>query len=219
MAANDKDFWAGLDISKLPSSGVAARDIGCVFFYTGIECLHGHVAPRYAKGGRCVACAHASAERDRLANWTGKKGAARAHLIRSLASIDGHRVYVPEKPCVNGHYLRWTGSNNCVECDKENRVKYAESRREARLKKKYGITNSEYSELAKEQGGKCKICTQYPVNDQPLHVDHCHKSGAVRGLLCSRCNQAIGLLCEDVSLFMAAAEYIKQARQTKVVAG
>jgi hypothetical protein len=45
------------------------------------------------------------------------------------------------------------------------------------------------------------------------HVDHCHSTGKVRGLLCQKCNQAIGLLRESESLFFKAAEYIKERNE------
>ena len=57
----------------------------------------------------------------------------------------------------------------------------------ARIEKVYGITAADYDELLKLQGGKCAICRRRPKSKR-LAVDHSHKTGEVRGLLCSRCN-------------------------------
>ena len=57
------------------------------------------------------------------------------------------------------------------------------------LKKKYGVGLAEYNSLWKQQGGKCLICEQ----TKPLVVDHDHATGAIRGLLCQKCNVALAL--------------------------
>ena len=57
--------------------------------------------------------------------------------------------------------------------------------------RKYKITPAQYAEMAAEQAGVCKICRQ-GNGPRRLAVDHCHATGAVRGLLCSACNYAVG---------------------------
>lgn len=212
-ATNDNVFWHDLPIEKLPGSAAKAKEIGCSFFYTGIECVHGHLAPKYTAGGRCVVCTHESAERDRKRNWVGKKGAARAHLVRAIALLDGKKTYVPDAPCKNGHSLRWTGTNNCVECEQEKKAGYSEKRREQRLVKKYGMTNEDYCAMVDAQMGACLICEEVQVDRTSFHVDHCHGSGKVRGLLCQQCNQAIGLLRDDVKIITAAARYVEMHKE------
>ena len=89
-----------------------------------------------------------------------------------------------------------------------------ESRREAHLKHRYGITTAEYNELLAKQRGVCAICAKPPGGEQPHHwrnklaVDHCHDSGKVRGLLCNDCNAGIGHLGTE-SAALAAARYLK----------
>lgn len=86
------------------------------------------------------------------------------------------------------------------------------------LKKRFGITLEDYNQMMAEQKGVCKICG-FPETKldhrtkQPrrLAVDHCHKTGRVRALLCSDCNTAIGLLKEDVELMRKAIEYVSAA--------
>jgi hypothetical protein len=53
-----------------------------------------------------------------------------------------------------------------------------------------GVTDAEYDRLLAAQGGGCAICGN-PPKTRRLHVDHDHKTGRVRGLLCHRCNRAL----------------------------
>ena len=79
------------------------------------------------------------------------------------------------------------------------------------LKRKYGITLGQYEELKLMQDNKCAIC-KTPSNECSkgiLFVDHNHNTGKVRGLLCNKCNAAIGLLNENILLFEAAKSYLK----------
>ena len=71
---------------------------------------------------------------------------------------------------------------------------------------KYGITPEAFREMVQKQDGRCAICEK---EVKKFHVDHSHKNGKVRGLLCSACNVGIGLLQDDPSLLLNAAEYIK----------
>ena len=77
------------------------------------------------------------------------------------------------------------------------------TKREGILKRKYGLTNNDYDQLVAVQHGLCALCgvtpqvRRYGTAGQEwtaLHVDHCHESGRVRGLLCHRCNSMLGWL-------------------------
>jgi len=92
-----------------------------------------------------------------------------------------------------------------------------EDRRWARLLRSHGITRAEYEELYRKQKGQCPICERAlptgivrkgEVGLRP-HVDHCHVTGKVRGILCGPCNQALGLLDEDRARFARAARYLR----------
>jgi hypothetical protein len=61
-----------------------------------------------------------------------------------------------------------------------------------RLKSTYGITPAEYDDMLNSQKGRCAACGSLPRNGRPLCVDHCHKTGIVRGLLCDHCNIVAG---------------------------
>lgn len=81
------------------------------------------------------------------------------------------------------------------------------------LLKRYGITPSQYDEMAKLQGNVCAICKKpETLFNGKLHVDHCHLTGKVRALLCSQCNTGIGKFNDDVTALRNAAEYIEKFR-------
>lgn len=89
-----------------------------------------------------------------------------------------------------------------------------EAQRHYGLKRYYGIDLAKYQEMLLAQNGVCGICKKPEtsvVNGKikPLAVDHCHNSEKIRGLLCARCNQAIGLLNEDVNILSSAIEYLR----------
>ena len=90
------------------------------------------------------------------------------------------------------------------------RVRYG-SARDAYLRRTYGITQVEEQALHADQLGCCKICgiEEKYTSGQKLCVDHDHDSGAVRGLLCSKCNAAIGLLQDSSEFTIKATTYLQ----------
>ncbi len=80
---------------------------------------------------------------------------------------------------------------------------------------KYGVTIEWYEQKLAEQGGACALCGHVPPPDgikaaSRLHVDHNHKTGITRDLLCTRCNMGVGYFMEDPALMRRAAEYIER---------
>jgi hypothetical protein len=80
--------------------------------------------------------------------------------------------------------------------------------RRGTLRRKFGITPERYEELLEAQGGVCAICQKPCSSGRRLAVDHDHEAGIVRGLLCRRCNTAIGLLGDDAVSLLRAAGYL-----------
>src|SRR5690606_5587543 len=78
----------------------------------------------------------------------------------------------------------------------------------ASLLREYGITLDDYFAMLERQGGVCAICHQECQTRNSLAVDHCHETGRVRGLLCNRCNRALGLLRDDPEVIRRAASYL-----------
>ena len=81
--------------------------------------------------------------------------------------------------------------------------------RDFRLKKNYGIGIEDYEKMYSEQGGRCAICEHLePV----LAVDHDHRTGKVRQLLCGKCNAGIGMLKDSLDVVLSAAAYLEKHR-------
>jgi hypothetical protein len=80
--------------------------------------------------------------------------------------------------------------------------------RELYLKRTYGLTLQEYEEQLAHQRGVCAICQRSPKEKTLLRVDHCHKTQAIRGLLCDTCNRGIGYFQDDAKALRRAADYV-----------
>ena len=121
--------------------------------------------------------------------------------------------------------MKWgiTKPNKCKRCwNKDQRVYRAKNKKKFReydkrrpesilewkLKNRFGITLEEYQRLFDLQLGGCAICKQ-PEKDQNLAVDHDHVTGRVRGLLCRKCNIALGMLKEDEDIIWNLLDYLK----------
>lgn len=87
------------------------------------------------------------------------------------------------------------------------------SQRRAVTLARYGLTHAEYQRLLEKQGGGCAICRSNDPHhwSRRFQVDHDHKTGAVRGLLCSGCNGGLGLFKDDLERLRAAIHYIASA--------
>lgn len=79
-------------------------------------------------------------------------------------------------------------------------------RRDRHYKIKYGISLEEYNIMLELRNSKCEICNK----EKKLYVDHCHKTGKIRGLLCSSCNTAIGLLEDDIERLTNSINYLQK---------
>lgn len=84
------------------------------------------------------------------------------------------------------------------------------SKRERDLKRLYGITLIEYNSMLLKQNHSCKICSAEHNEEKYLHVDHCHTTGKVRGLLCTKCNTGLGLFNENALLLHKAVSYLEE---------
>jgi len=92
----------------------------------------------------------------------------------------------------------------------------------AYLKRNYGITWNDYTVMLDRQHGVCAICCREgfvmgPSHKVKLVVDHCHRTGRIRGLLCHNCNRALGLLQDNTEAIGRARRYLEGA--TTIPAG
>lgn len=85
------------------------------------------------------------------------------------------------------------------------------------LRRSFGIDRSEYVRMLEEQGGVCAICRlpESDSNRSRLAVDHDHSSGAIRGLLCRRCNTALGLMGDCAERLEMAARYLRRTASVR----
>jgi len=78
------------------------------------------------------------------------------------------------------------------------------------MKSTFNLTVEDYNILFDKQQGNCAICKRHQTEfKKRLAIDHCHKTNKIRGLLCSSCNTAIGLLKDDVESLSSAIDYLK----------
>jgi hypothetical protein len=77
---------------------------------------------------------------------------------------------------------------------------------------RYGITFQQYEKMRWDQNGLCAICgrPQRKAKENRLHIDHDHKTGVVRGLLCRGCNMGLGHFEDDIERLESAIRYLKQ---------
>lgn len=83
------------------------------------------------------------------------------------------------------------------------------SKKNAALMKAYGITVEQFEAMAEAQAGLCGICAKKLDMGFNTHVDHCHETGAVRGILCNGCNVALGLFQDSADMLARAVSYLK----------
>jgi Recombination endonuclease VII len=117
------------------------------------------------------------------------------------------------KPCrVAQERRRYERDRDTILAKRRGTNRWARRDRWRALERKYGLTQHDYETLFVAQRGCCAICELRP---RRLHVDHCHGSGSVRGLLCSNCNFAIGELGDDPERCEAAARYLERASEAR----
>lgn len=76
--------------------------------------------------------------------------------------------------------------------------------------KRYGLTPQQYDRMIHDAGVRCAICFQAESPDEPLHIDHDHRTGAVRGILCRMCNMMLGFAKDDLVRLERAIAYLRR---------
>lgn len=107
--------------------------------------------------------------------------------------------------------------SRCVDCHRKwSRQWHAKNPKRAkhlmrkyRLKNNFGLTVERYEEMLRGQNERCAICKEHKDSfDKAFAVDHCHKTGRIRGLLCSNCNAGVGFFRDDPKNLVWAIEYL-----------
>jgi hypothetical protein len=174
-----------IGISKAKSKA-EAKALGLRRYFTGIQCIHGHISERNVASGMCLTCA-ASYRRD---------------LLKSNPALrvkNGRRT--PEQKKQHAEYMRKRNAEN------------PDITRSINLKNNYGISQHDYDLILTSQGGVCAICMVAKIGNSKhvnLFVDHCHESTTVRGLLCHNCNAMLGHAKDNPSVLRSAADYLER---------
>jgi len=116
------------------------------------------------------------------------------------------------KACSAKRLQKWRSKNpqKVKEGIKRNYDNDKDAYRNRSLIYKYNITLEDYNIMLNNQKGLCRVCGIDRMNlRKNLSVDHCHKTGKVRGLLCERCNTALGLLKEDIKIMRNLINYME----------
>lgn len=109
---------------------------------------------------------------------------------------------------------------DCKSCNKKKCVEWARKNKDKRkyimLKHATGLTKEQYIKLLQLQDSKCYICKRNVSElSTNLHVDHCHTTHIVRGLLCYKCNVGLGYYNDDINLLKNAISYLESNLSTE----
>lgn len=129
------------------------------------------------------------------------------------------------KAGLNSATKRWRLKNpeKIAEIRARTDQKRKDTRRDKNLQKLYGITMDDYKSMLVEQNNVCAICFQPETllgkgkYIRPLCVDHCHTTGKVRGLLCARCNMALGYMEDNEQRLLNAANYLRKTHARDIL--
>ena len=131
---------------------------------------------------------------------------------KNSKSKDGYKAFCRE--CGSEKYKLWKKENpqrvyelHKQACDKWRKTHPEKARlscKRYRVKKRFGLTPEEYDKLIKT--GVCEICGCTPIK---IHLDHCHITSRIRGILCPKCNRGLGHFNDDSSLLMKAVQYLQ----------
>lgn len=83
-----------------------------------------------------------------------------------------------------------------------------------RLETRYGLTVEKFFKMLKKQSSRCAMCREKFLSSKQTHVDHDHKTGKVRGLLCAACNRGLGFLRDSIVIFKQGIRYLKKHQQS-----
>lgn len=145
---------------------------------------------------------------DKVCSGCSKTLALGAFYQKRAEAVDGHRYKTAYgramQPCKECRIAR---SAELKE-DPERKLQI----RSWNLKKLYNVTLEEYDLMLDQQNGGCAICgsPQGEGRSGILHVDHCHTTGRIRGLLCGNCNKALGCMKDSSDLLRKGAEYLER---------
>jgi Recombination endonuclease VII len=165
-----------------------AQTRGAIYYSTGKPCKQGHISDRRTTTGRCLVC-----EREYQQTHPQKE------YHRKLKQSEKYRQVARRR------LEELIGTE-----------KYRNQTRLTHLKRKYGITEEQHTEMYESQNGQCAICSNLMVQintkqrSNSCVVDHNHQTGKVRSLLCGKCNRMLGQANDNPTILQSAIEYLKR---------
>ena len=171
----------------------AALDAGLTTYH-GKPCIRCGNDARFVNNRNCTECNKMRSRRYR------EEGTNNARLVAY------RREHQPQATKTTREW-RAAHPNQAREILQRSQRKRKKARRRYDLKRRYGLTSDKFDEMDKCQSGRCAICGD-PWSAAP-QIDHDHTTGKVRGLLCGRCNRAVGLLRDDWRLAEKAQQYLQ----------
>lgn len=126
---------------------------------------------------------------------------------KDCAKVKDKEYSDKEKNKFRARIYRKTHKKHISELRRNRYLKTLEKHKDQQLKRAFGISLVDYNKMLEKQHGKCKICLKPEINRQ-LSVDHDHKTGKVRGLLCNHCNRGLGSFYDNTEMLKAAIKYL-----------
>lgn len=164
---------------------------------------------------KCRKCGETKELKEFYTDKGGKYGVkSRCKSCQSIASREYNKKQRKERAAYTRRYYR--------ENKEKIKARYAEKYdvplgRGYMLKKKYDMSLEEYDKIHESQNGLCAICgnPETKIHSRSkkvmmLAVDHCHKTGKGRGLLCSRCNTTLGKIEDDKEILNSMLDYLNR---------
>jgi hypothetical protein len=138
----------------------------------------------------------------------------RKRSLRYWNNREKHLAYQKVYNAENKDAIREARRKRRRNMGEEERAKMLAKKRIDHLMRKYGLTSEDYDRMLQEQGGTCALCSRGPAQERykRLSIDHCHNTGKVRGLLCTPCNCAIGILGDTVEHVRQAVTYLEKSQ-------
>ena len=125
-----------------------------------------------------------------------------------LAKAKARYAADPSKKRSEVRQWRTSNPSRYAEIREASYAKNGDRWKDLRMVRRYGITLAQFRVMLEDQAFKCKICDKSIADGGSAVVDHCHKTGAVRGLLCRKCNSGIGMLEDNPKVMRRAADYV-----------
>jgi hypothetical protein len=179
-----------ITLNQYPTSRLEAHEKNISHYFTGEPCVNGHIEKRRTTDGHCLTCD---------CEYQKRKRKNRPEDVSRMRKA----YYQKTKRHVLNLRRKNYAENESVRLKKRDRD----------LKKAYSIGIDDYLYLEEVQNNKCAICrgTQRNKRTKYFDVDHSHKTGKVRGLLCTNCNQGIGKFQDNKELLLRAYNYLEDS--------